>query len=133
MVEGQSWKGFTFRGYQDRYWFSVARPAAVVREIVVRFYQSRKGRLAEDSERLVFSRGRRSWSYGGDDTAPEQDIVVTLATEDGPATKLSILYDVRGCFLRLPPYGLRNEVEQLETAIQETEPNQITGANHGQR
>ena len=117
MVEGKSWKGFTFQGYQDRYWFTVPLRAPMVREFIVQFYQTRKGRLSEDADQLVFSRGKRSWTYGGDDTAPDQDIIVSLESQDEMATSVSIQYDVRGCFLRIPPYGLKTEVEQLESEL----------------
>jgi hypothetical protein len=122
MVEGQGWKGFTFTGYQDRYWFAVNQPSSRIRNVIIPFYQSKKAVVVEDKERLLFSRGKKSWTYGGDDTAPLQTIAVSLETINESSSKVVIQYDVRGCFFRLPPYGLKEEVETLEAEILKISP-----------
>ena len=102
-------------------------PPAVARTIVIGFFERHGATLVPESDPLVFSRGRKVWSYlnPGPDTWPQQTITVTLEPIDSPdKTTISVTYDVKGWLIRMPPCGLRKEVLKLESEFKAQEASQ---------
>jgi hypothetical protein len=120
-LQSHCFTGSTFEGWQDIYHFSVAcRPETLVSGIAS-FYEGRKARPTTGSTTLTFQRGRRIWSYfcPGFETWPLQKITVDIQPEEANRTKVTIVYDVPGWFIRYPPFGLKKEVEGLLEEIRQ--------------
>jgi len=132
MVTGNSFKGITFKGYEDQYSFVALLAAIKVRLYVRRFFESKKAALVNENEcQLVFSRGKRIWRYftPGIETWPVQTITVNVETTGDQTSTVSVTYSVPGWWIRFPPYGLRQEVVMLDSELCKSAAEQSAAAN----